>query len=196
MATEMATVVLGLGLLLVACGALRELDSWARLIEGNGLVNHTSLGVGNVASGQTVSIGSMPLCLSRAGRVRVTAVRPVDPVGPLRVTGFAVRPNPYWLGHESGGTMLGDKIGPLTANGFGHSHIVDVACGKGDTGAGYELGLQLWRPGRAPVAASGFRVEYESAGHRARVILPNGVVLCPREAGAPECERINPMRQR
>lgn len=42
-----------------------------------------------------MTIGSMFACLDKPGSVTVTGIRPVNAIG-LRVTGFAIRPNPFW----------------------------------------------------------------------------------------------------
>ena len=149
--------------------------------------SHVVEGAANVRAHRPVSIGEMTVCLSAPGRVTITSVVPVHPVGRMQVQAFAVRPNPFRKNPP--GTQLGDALGPLSAEGFGHSHLVNVVCGSRP--GWYELGLQLVKPSGAPASAAGWLIRYRSGDKAGTLTIPLGVVLCSRSsASAPECKRL------
>lgn len=144
--------------------------------------NHVVEGMARVPAGRPASFGGMVVCLSSPGRATITSVVPVDPVGGLRVQALAVRPNSP--------EQLGSDRKTLAALGFGHSHVVDVACSV-RAGAGYELALQLVKPTSAPASAAGWLIHYRSGGQAGTVTWPLGVVVCSeRDPDAPACRRL------
>lgn len=147
-------------------------------------------GVAYVRPGSPVSVGEMTVCLTRSGRVTITGVTPVQPIGKIIVQAYAVRPNPA----TRGGQFLGEVQGTLSAQSFGSSHIVDRVCNSKDASTFYELGLQLIKPTRADVGAAGWNVMYQTdAGHRGTLRLPFAVALCDGVAWEPTCAKIHPI---
>jgi hypothetical protein len=116
----------------------------------------------------------MLLCLTGPGRAVITAVRPIHPVGPIDVLGYAVRPNPFL----TGGEMLGDVYGTLRTHGFTANRTVDAPCGGADSGQGYELGLELSVPPGANSGTTGWEIDYRIGDHTASTTFPLGTVLC------------------
>jgi hypothetical protein len=119
-------------------------------------------------------LGEMILCLTGPGRAVITAVRPIHPTGPIDVVGYAVRPNPAL----TGGELLGSDYGTLRTHGFPADRTVDVRCGAGDSGEGYELALELSVPPETNAGTTGWEIDYRIGDHTASTTFPQGVVLC------------------
>ena len=79
-----AAVVLALAL--DACGPAREVQ----MVAGPRVA--ASIGSGNVPINASVSVGSMDLCISAAGRATIRSVAVHDPTGDIVVEAFATRP--------------------------------------------------------------------------------------------------------
>lgn len=137
------------------------------------------VGEGKVHQGDTVTVGSMFTCLTKSGSVTIESVEPVKPTG-LKATGWAIRPNPSWPGHESPTTGRGQvsiQRKPLSALQFSSSHTTDLECDD-DTGKGVEIAVQLKKITSGEATASGFRVTYTSDGDTKSVLYPLGARLC------------------
>ena len=135
----------------------------------------------------------MVLCLSEPGRVTITDVEPVHPQGGLRVDAFGVRPNPSLS--DPPGAMLGDARGTLHEQGFGHTHLVTIACGTPGSGKGVELGVQASRSGRADASSDAWRVTWKSATSSGSFTFPLAVELCAeRSPDAPACSDLSPFQ--
>jgi hypothetical protein len=122
-------------------------------------------------------MGSMTVCLDRAGSVRVTGVVPSD--GTLDVTGWAFRPNPFL----HGGEMIGDRAGSLRDAGFvpGTPEKLTIVCNH-PNGNSYELLVQV-RAVPQSTASSGFTIHYQTAtGDAEALTIPLRVIMCQHES--------------
>jgi hypothetical protein len=129
-------------------------------------------------------IGSMVVCLDRAGSVTVTVTGVTAYGGDVAVTGFALRPNPF----PAGGQMLGSAVDGFAAEGLHPGPAtVTVVCDSAP-GAGDELVVQLHSDGQATTKAQGLAVAYTSEGQPGELKIPLGLVLCTKPANNPECE--------
>lgn len=123
-------------------------------------------------------VGSIPLCLDRAGEVIVKRVTVTGGEGGIEVQGFAVR--------RLQRVTLGPRREELSAAGFhtGGSQRVTVACSidSDDGTVPDELAVQFTRTGAESGVANGLRVEYLSDGDVHTVDLEVAVSLCaPRD---------------
>lgn len=160
--------------------------SWPHLGIDGGRLNP---GVGEsfpLGVGHPESVGGVLICLSRPGSAKITAVRPYHVVGGFKVEAYAVRPDPYVSGRDS----LGNADGPLTSNGFGTDHVVDVKCDRDHRKPAYELGLQVTRTTSADAGAAGFDVYYRSQGHTGMFTVPYAQVACSGNGQGPGCANI------
>lgn len=162
-------------------------SNWPRLASPG--MRSVRLGLAYVKPGRPVSVGEMSICLTRPGKVTITGVKPVEPVGQVTVQAYAVRPNPSMRGGE----FLGGDQGTLSSHGFTKSHLVDGVCRKNDGSTSYELGLQLTKPTSAATGVAGWDVAYRSEGHAAVLRLPFAVALCSGVAWEPSCAKIHPV---
>ena len=156
-------------MLTAACGW-----SGPSLVLAGGKPNLTFVGIPSVTPANHALIGEMLLCLSGPGRAVITAVRPVHPVGTIDVIDYAVRPNPFL----TGGEMLGSDYGALRTHGFTANQTVNVPCGTGDSGQGYELGLELSVPSGTNAGTTGWDIDFRIGGHTGSTTFPYGTVLC------------------
>lgn len=133
----------------------------------------------HVHQGDTVTIGQIVTCVDGSGSVTVKKVVPVQPHG-IEVTGWAIRDNPGWPGHESPTTGMGQLgVGhkPLAAYKFPTSHVVDVQCDL-SKGEAVEIGVEMKKTTDADLAgAVAFDVVY-SDGRTRTLTFPLSVVLC------------------
>lgn len=149
-----------LTLLCAGCG----LGDAHNLEIGGGPINDVSQTIHSTAH-QPHLVGAMPICPQKGTTARVTTVGPLN--GDLRVTGFAVRRNPFL----SGGEMIGDAVGTLEANGLDRrgGALLSVPCGPG--GRIYELIVEI-DPGARATAADGFVVTYRSGRRTGHLEIP------------------------
>jgi len=149
---------------LTACGAegVTTLTS-----PGMGAVTE---GAARVHKGDTLTIGSMFACLSKAGSVKVLKMAPVDPVG-LRVTGWAIRPN--------SGSDTGTPRATLKDLGFPHGdRIGPNAICKPGSGHGVEFAVQVEKTTSREAGARAWRATYESGGQTKTFTWTLAVRLC------------------
>lgn len=189
--TTSRVVVAGLGATLLlgaaGCGV-----TGPRLTSPPGAVSE---GQPRVHLGDTVTIGSMFGCLDRAGTVTVTDIAAVDPIG-LRVTGWGLRPNPFWEGAPPSPpnlTNIGGQITvvhePLSRLGFTADYPVDAKCG--DHGEGYEFAVQVEKTTAGEAGASGWVVTYKTGDETRKFGFALAVVLCnERDTRAKKCDAL------
>ena len=130
--------------------------------------------------GDTVSIGSMVVCLNKPGSITIEKVQAVHAIG-LRVTGWGLRPNPLWKFPGSPdpsdvGGQLGIERTPLRRIGFNAGDVLEVPCGK--HGEGYELAVQVGKTTTGEAGASGWMVTYRTEGKTKTFVFPIAVKLC------------------
>ena len=183
--TVPAGLGLGLGLLLVLTGC----GSDGPRLTSPGLHGVTE-GAARVHQGDTVTIGSMFGCLDKSGSVTITDIAPVNGTG-MKVTGWAVRPNPFWKKPDPA-PPVGGQIGvarmPLAKLLFPTSPVVDAQCKDPDKdGIGYEFAVQVQKTTSGEAGASGWVVTYTSDGKTKRVGYPIAVRLCNEDADAKRC---------
>src|SRR3954447_2186079 len=126
-------------------------------------------GAARVHQGDTVTIGSMFACLDTSGSVKVLKVEPVAPVG-LKVTGWAIRPNPFWEGrpppanpaHIRG--QIGTARTTLARLAFPSSRTIDADAQCGKQGRGYEFAVQVEKTTAGEAGAHAWTATYRSGG--------------------------------
>jgi hypothetical protein len=164
---------LGLALALSSCGS-----------DGPALTtphpqNPVLEGAARVHQGDTVTIGSMFACLNQPGSVTITDIAPVHPNG-LEVTGWAVRPNPFWKPAPANPAHVTGQIGvaraPLSELAFPSSRVVDATCGK--NGEGFEFAVQVKKTTNGEAGASGWVATYKSDGKTKKFGFLLSVQLC------------------
>ena len=139
------------------------------------------------ASGDSLSFGSMMLCVSAADTVAtITGVSVHEPQGDIRVEAFAVRINPMPAGQG-----LGSAKGTLAAidPAFAPSNRQEVAglCPadpgaptQAEASALSELGVQV-RLGSGDIAGGGsLDIAYQVNGRSGTLSIPFGIWLCAR----------------
>lgn len=148
-------------------------------------------GAPRIHQGDTVTIGSMFGCLDETGSVSVTDIVPIDDTG-LEVTGWAVRPNPYWKPGPPNPAHVEGQIGveptTLAMLRFPASRVVDAACGK--NGEGVEFAVQVRKTTSGEAGASGWIVTYTSDGKGKSLSFPLAVKLCNTKAWSKSCEAL------
>jgi hypothetical protein len=168
---------------LVACPALviASCGSTGPRLTSPG-ANSVGEGQPRVHFGDTVTIGSMVACLDRAGTVTVTDMTAVNPIG-LKVTGWGLRPNPFWQGAPPSPpnlTNIGGQItvvhATLSRLGFTADHHIDATCGK--RGEGYEFAVQVQKTTAGEAGASGWVVTYKTGDETRKLGFALAVVLC------------------
>ena len=145
--------------------------------------------------GDTVSIGSMFGCLDRAGTVTITDITAVDPIG-LKVTGWGLRPNPFWQGappSPPNRTGIGGQITvvhkTLARLGFTADHDIDAQCG--DHGEGYEFAVQVEKTTAGEAGASGWVVTYKTGDQTRKLGMALAVELCnENDTRSKKCEAL------
>ena len=132
--------------------------------------------------GDTVTIGSMFGCLDRAGTVTITDIAAVDPVG-LEVTGWGLRPNPFWEGAPPSPPNLAGIGGQITVVhktlsrlGFTADYPIHAKCG--DHGEGYEFAVQVEKTTAGEAGASSWVVTYKTGDETRKLGFPLAVKLC------------------
>jgi len=168
---------LGLGLLLGASGCGSD---GPRLTYPS--ANAVTEGAARVHQGDTVTIGSMFGCLNKSGSVTVTDIAPVHGTG-MKVTGWAVRPNPSWKAPDPDppvGGQIGVARTTLAKLLFPNSRVLHATCGK--NGEGYEFAVQVKKTTSGEAGASGWVVTYASDGQTKRLGYPIAVRLCNEES--------------
>lgn len=187
--TKKVSIGIGIGIGLV----LLVLAGWS-LQGGPALTmnaNNVTQGVPRIQRGDTVTIGSMFSCLDQPGSVTVTDISPVGATG-MRVTGWALRPNPYRQRPPSTRpgddvTMIGVARRTLTRLQFPTSRVVDVQCGE--NGEGFELAVEVQKTTHGAAGASGWLVTYTSDGEPEQIEFPLAVRLCRQDkAWAKSCQ--------
>jgi hypothetical protein len=142
-------------------------------------------GAARVHDGDTVTIGSMVGCLNKSGSITVDNITPVHPTG-LTVTGWAIRPNPFWKAPPPNPAHIGGQIivarAPLSRLAFPSGHQVNVQCGK--NGQGFEFAVQVRKTITGPAGASGWVVTYTSDGKTKKFGFPIAVRLCDQNTAA------------
>jgi hypothetical protein len=171
--TKKVPASFGLGLLLAitACGSDAPALTYPAM-------NKVTEGAARIHRGDTVTIGSMFGCLDRKGSVTVTDIAAVNSTG-LKVTGWAVRPNPFWKAPDPAapvGGQIGVERMTLTTLRFPTGKVLDATCGK--DGKGYEFAVQVLKTTSGPAGASGWLVTYISDGQTKKLAFPLAVRLC------------------
>lgn len=179
----LAVVAVALSLILAAgCGS-----HWPRLTMPGKMNSGVAVGIGMLRPNHSADVGSIQVCLTRPGKVTITGVEPIRPVGDIEVQAFAVRPNPL----ATGADLLGSDRRTLAQSGFDGSHTVDRVCKTNDGSTSFELGLQLTKPTQADVGAPGWTVSYRSGSHTGTLAVPLGITLCSEpSADAPACREV------
>lgn len=178
---------LGLGLLILAgCG----FQDGPALVSPN--ANSVTESAPRIHRGDTVTIGSMFGCLDKSGSVTVTDISPVGGTG-LEVTGWAVRPNPFWKPTPSGppladGQMIGVARTTLARLQFPTSRVVDVQCGS--NGEGFEFAVEVQKTTNGEAGASGWVVTYTSGGDTKKLGFSLAIRLCNEEGWAKSCQAL------
>jgi hypothetical protein len=167
--------------LLLVIGAGTWWFSSARLVEpGDG-----SFGIGIPVQGELVTwtFGSMMLCTEGVDSVLVESVEVES--GDLRVTDFAVRPQPE-PGEDGIILGFGSEPRPLSSTDFRGDLTVRGRCADEDY---TELAVELTRRESATAAAKGLLVSW-SAGLRSGTLrIPGQFVFCAAAViDAPECD--------
>jgi hypothetical protein len=166
-----AGFVLGLLLALTGCSS-----DGPRLTSPH--MNSVTEGAARIHQGETVSIGSMFACLDKAGSVTVNDISPVNPTG-MKVTAWAVRPNPFWIAPDPAPPVGGD-IGvermTLAHLQFPTDRVLNAQCGR--KGEGYEFAVQVLKTTSGEAGASGWVVTYTSEGHTRKLGFTLAVRLC------------------
>lgn len=156
-----------------------------------GRPNHVTEGAPRIHRGDTVTIGSMVACLDAPGSVTVTGIRPVHGTG-LRVTGFAIRPNPFWKAppvQPPVGGQIGVERMTLAELLFPTARTIDVQCGK--HGEAYEFAVQVLKTTNGEAGASGWVATYESGGTTEQLRFYLAVRLCNEDkAWSRTCEAL------
>lgn len=179
----------GLGLILLVLAGLALLDGPDLTMNANSVTE----GVPRIHQGDTVTIGSMFSCLDDAGSVTITDIAPVGATG-LTVTGWAIRPNPFWQRPPStrpgdDPMMVGAERRTLASLRFPASRVVDVQCGR--NGEGFEFAVEVRKTADGPAGASGWTVTYTSGGRTKQIEFPHAVRLCTeKKAWARSCEAL------
>jgi hypothetical protein len=190
--TKKVTAVIGLGLLLLL---LLVPSRWG-LKDGPDLTmtaNSVTQGIPRIQEGDTVTIGSMFSCLDEPGSVTVTDISAVGATG-LTVTGWAIRPNPYWKRPQSirpgdDASMIGAARRTLTKLQFPTSPVVDVECGK--NGEGFEFAVEVLKTTDGAAGASGWVITYTSDGDTKQIEFPLATRLCKEDkAWAKACQAL------
>jgi hypothetical protein len=166
---------------LLVVGAGTWWFSSARLVSpGDG-----SFGIGIPAEGARVtwSFGSLMLCLEGVDSARVESVQVES--GGLRVTDFAVRPEPQ-PGPDGITLLFGTEPTPLAATDFGGDRTVHGRCADQDY---TELAVELTRSTGGTAYADGLLVDWSAGLRSGTVRIPGQIVLCAAAAiDAPECD--------
>jgi len=166
---------------LLSVGAGTWWFSSARLVSpGDG-----SFGIGIPAEGErgTWTFGSLMLCLEGVDSAVVESVEVES--GGLRVTDFAVRPEPQ-PGRDGITLLFGAEPTPLAATDLGGDRTVHGRCADQDY---TELAVELTRSTGGTAYADGLLVDW-SAGLRSGTVRISGqIVLCAATViDAPECD--------
>lgn len=147
--------------------------------------NRVAFATGNAAYDAPHSIGAGLLCVAGSGMATITRVALHEPIGDIRVTAFAVRPNPYTRGQQG----LGDERKLLSEIGGGFdpdaaqqvSGVCPSEAQLNDTGVVSklsELGVQVaWSSGDL-AGGAGLDVTYEIGGTERSTFMPFGIWLC------------------
>lgn len=142
-------------------------------------VNGVTDGEPRIHRGDTVTIGSMFGCLDSPGSVTITDIAPTGGIG-LEVTGWAVRPNPYWKppGADRPGPegQIGVARTTLARLQLPSSRVVDAECGR--NGEGFEFAAEVRKTTDGEAGASGWVVTYTSDGVTRTMSFPLAVRLC------------------
>ena len=152
----------------------------------DGVPNHVGEGAARIRSGQPVSVGSMSLCLTRAGEATINRVSLVGPVGSIRVDDWTLVNHP----RQATRTFIGTDRRTLRSYGYPLTHTVDVAC---DAGAGDldELVVQVERTDAEDAGFNAFRIDWTSHDDHGSILFPLSIALCAeRSADAPGCHRL------
>jgi hypothetical protein len=171
--------------MLAGCASSRDAQPTARIVPAGGPFNSMSVAIPHVGRHAPVSVGSLTVCLDRAGRAELTGIRLNDSRG-LEVSAFAARPSPY-LTDGGGGGYLGENYGRLSSNGFPSNHLINWACPKADSYRFYEVGVELERTTSFPGQTSSIDIEYQSGGHHGSVHVPYSMTLCPAKLRGNGC---------
>ena len=187
--TKKVSVGISLGLVLLVFAGWGLQNGPALTMNANSVTE----GMPGIHRGDTVTIGSMFSCLDEPGSVTVTDISPVAATG-LTVTGWAIRPNPYWKRPPStrpgdDAMMIGVARRTLAKLQFPTSRVVDVQCGK--NGEGFEFAVEVQKTTDGPAGASGWVVTYTSDGDTKQIEFPLAVRLCREDkAWAKSCEAL------
>lgn len=138
-------------------------------------------------SGRSWSIGSIPLCLDRVGRVRIERLVPLRGDRGISVDRIAVRARDGLPPADGTPYMLGSAHSGLRAAGFvTDRRQVDVRCDWDGSSAKphhvllYELGVELRLTAGARTGAfQGVRLDYESGGRIRHLHIPWAFRICP-----------------
>jgi hypothetical protein len=151
-------------------------------------------GAARVHQGDIVTIGSMFACLDKKGSVTITGIAPVHGTG-IKVTGWAVRPNPFWKEPDPA-PPVGGQIGvarvSLASLLFPTSKVIDAQCkNPAKDGIGYEFAVQVQKTTTGEAGASGWVVTYTSDGNTKSLAYPFAVRLCnEKKAWAKPCRAL------
>ncbi len=120
-------------------------------------------------SGESVTLGSIPVCVSNGEDATITAVSAVDGVN-LEVVDFATA--------DGRTEMFGEAVIDLRGAGFDPASVtVTARCPNDRT----ELALELKRDSTTAGTGEGFCVQYEMASGSGEMEVPFLVRLCPGE---------------
>jgi hypothetical protein len=129
------------------------------------------------------TIGDLPLCLSGAGSVVISAVTVTDPTGDIALDSFGTTPNEMEHGHDG----VADGPGPITriVSDPAKTRTVDAQCATvpGSTSAPgvYHtdmLVLQYHSTTGLSAGAKGVTIHYQSGGMSQTLSAVYGIMLC------------------
>jgi hypothetical protein len=127
----------------------------------------------------------LTLCTNEGKKVDITGVRLGPSSTGIRISDFAVRPQPA-PASDGSINMFGSAAAPLVAAGFTpQARTVTQACGQSLA----ELGIELWRTGPATGVAESIELGYLSDDQDPDCIvhIPFAVVLCAEGDRAGRC---------
>jgi hypothetical protein len=154
-----------------------------------GTPNDVGEGAAHIRTGQPVSVGSMSLCLSRAGRATIDDVSLVGPVGGIEVDGWTLVNHPK----QATEMFVGTDRRTLRSYGYPLTHTVDMTCpGSPDVQSLDELVVQVERTDDRDAGSHAFRIDWTSNDDHGSLVFPLAIALCQeRSSDAAPCRALH-----
>lgn len=178
-------VVVGL---LVALGGIAIVSvGGPRLVFPAPPATSAAIAISDAAPARSISVGSIMLCVSSGSTAVINGVAIHDPVGPIQVEAFAVRPNPFTAGIEGLGsadaTLAGYGRGfapnvPQTVSGICRGDAATTTADE--AGSESELGVQVRLLSEDIGGGHDLDVTYAIDGRVHVLSIPFGIWLCAR----------------